>query len=126
MDNKMKVLIVEDVKIAQIAARLVLEQIGDFTIDIAGDGMQALQLASQTKYDLIFMDIGLPDMNGFETTEKIRALKHYKDIPIVALTAHDEESYRKQAVVSGMNDFLEKPLTLEKASLIFEQLCSLP
>lgn len=114
------VLVVEDIPIAQIAARFVLEQISGIKIDIANNGAHALTLATQTQYDLIFMDIGLPDIDGFEVTKKLRSMANYTHTPIIALTAHDEDSYKKRAAEVGMNDFLEKPLTEEKSKAIFD------
>ena len=121
-----KVLIVEDAKIAQKVAQHVLEKLG-CTVDVADDGMQALELVHNTQYHLIFMDLGLPNnFDGFLVTQAIRQIDNYQTVPIVALTAHIEEHHRVRATQVGMNDFLLKPLSLEKAQVILEKNALLP
>lgn len=121
MTLKTKVLIVEDAKIAQKVAQRVLEHL-DCDVNVAEDGMQALQLANKTQYDLIFMDLGLPNnFDGFQVTEAIRLIDGYQTVFIVALTAHVEDSYKERAAKVGMDDFLIKPLSEEKAKAILEK-----
>lgn len=110
-----KVLVVEDAKIAQKIAQHLLEQLG-CGVDIAENGKQALQLVHTIKYDLILMDLGLgDDFNGFQVTEAIRKIVYYQKVPIVMLTAHIEEHHKTRAHQMGMDDFLLKPLSKEKA-----------
>ncbi len=119
-----KVLIVEDVKVAQRMVVLILEQL-NCDVDTADDGASAIDRAKQCRYDLIFMDLGLPDMDGIEVTETIRALESAEQkspTPVVALTAHTAEAYRDRCTAVGINDFLEKPLTVETAKAVLNKL----
>jgi CheY-like chemotaxis protein len=103
----MKVLLVEDLPLAAKIARFIL---GDLQceVDVATNGEQAVEKASHGGYDVIFMDVGLPDATGFEITARLRAMKN--KTPIYALTAHTDRDHRAQAVAVGMTGFLTKPL----------------
>lgn len=116
----MKVLLVEDAKVAQMVIESMLKTF-PYDIAVADDGEQAIKILTETKYDLVFMDLGLPGMNGFEATKKIRMINGYEKLPIIALTAHCEDDYRKHALEIGMDDFVEKPLTIDKAQAVFER-----
>lgn len=120
--DQLRVLVVEDNKLAQLAATHQLEQIG-CAVDIAGNGEDGLSLAMTNHYDLIFMDIGLPDKSGCEVTAEIRKWEKDKGkhTPIVALTAHVDKSNRQECLVVGMEDVLTKPLDAQKAQEVFEK-----
>jgi len=111
-----KVLLVEDNDLAQETAKYQLELL-DCTVEIAETGEKALNLVKKNKYDLIFMDIGLPGKSGIETTVKIRKFEKNKDkhTPIIALTAHIDKDNKKVCLDSGMEDVLTKPLHAQKA-----------
>ena len=107
-----RVLLVEDTPIAQKAATLRLQEMGCI-VEVAKTGKQALKKIRNQHFDIIYMDIGLPDITGIEATKEIRAwqLKHQqKPIPIIALTAHIDEQDAKLCIAAGMNDVLHKPL----------------
>jgi two-component system aerobic respiration control sensor histidine kinase ArcB len=113
MKDQIKVLVVEDHDVAQRMARLILDGLG-CDLHIAGSGAEALALFEQHHYDLIFMDIGLPDMDGLTVTATIRTRENKANpTPIVGLTAHSNEKMRRQAMEAGMDDFLPKPLMKE-------------
>lgn len=109
---KPRVLVVEDNTIAQIIAKAFLSQC-NCQVDIAIDGQSALSLWKQNEYDLIFMDIGLPDMDGYQVTHHIRVQEIAKNhhTPIIALTAHIGEENKQQCIDSGMNAVISKPIT---------------
>ncbi len=93
--------------------RLVCELLKDLNVDAesASSGEEAIDLCAKTKYSLVLMDIQMPGLNGFETTERIR--KEEADgsrTPIVALTAHAVEEEKSMLLMSGMDDFLSKPI----------------
>lgn len=119
-----KVLVVEDYDIAQKMIVLILEML-NCQVDKASDGKSAIELAKKNRYHLIFMDIGLPDMDGDRVVREIREYEaskpQLKVTPIVALTAHSEQSYRDRCAAVKVDDFLEKPLTLDTARLILEK-----
>ncbi len=103
----------EDNKINQMIAEAILTKAG-FEIDIAEDGQIAVQKLSDAPagtYDVILMDIQMPNMDGYEATETIRKMddKDKANIPIVAVTANAFEEDRKHALNSGMNGHLAKP-----------------
>lgn len=110
------ILVVEDNIIAQTVILSLLTRLS-CQVDLASNGIEAIALYNQKQYDLIFMDIGLGEgMNGFEITRFIRSQsKPNHHIPIIALTAHAGESYRKQCIESGMDEVMTKPLTQSQA-----------
>ncbi|PIR10208.1 MAG: hypothetical protein COV52_09625 [Gammaproteobacteria bacterium CG11_big_fil_rev_8_21_14_0_20_46_22] len=120
--SKLRVLVVEDHKLAQKMAVMAIEQLGCM-VDTADTGAEAITQFKQHRYDFIFMDLGLPDMDGYTVTETIRGLeeKLHQHTPIVALTAHVEEEFRENAKRAGMDDFLSKPLTTDKAEAVLDQ-----
>lgn len=103
----MKVLLVEDLPLAAKIARYILADL-NCDVDVASNGADALIKAKTNRYDLIFMDVGLPDATGFEVTQRIRSAGI--TTAIYALTAHTDGEHRSQAVKSGMTGFLTKPL----------------
>jgi len=118
MDGSKKcILLVEDNKLAQKMAAMALKSLG-CEIHTANTGAEAITQFKARSYDLIFMDLGLPDMDGYTVTETIRELekKRQTRTPIVALTAHTEDEFRQNAKKAGMDDFLAKPLTKAKAA----------
>ncbi len=108
---KLKVLYVEDVSTNQF---LIEEILGDWGVKVimASDGFEALELIKDKSYDLILMDIQMPGIDGLETTRRIRALndKYFQNIPILALTASTTEATRDEVFLSGMQDFVLKPI----------------
>ena len=113
--NKIAVLLVEDNKIAQLAASSLLEDNG-FSTDVVGTGQAALDTLAKHHYDLILLDIGLPDIDGYTVIQQIRNTekeKNSKHIPIIVLSAHVDESCEEkyQHMVDGC---IVKPLILEK------------
>ncbi len=80
----------------------------------AASGEEAIRLLGRQLYDVVIMDILMPGMNGFETTECIRKMKRYADLPVIGLSANDSASEKKQGEVAGMNDYLVKPVIPKK------------
>lgn len=114
---KHRILVVEDNIIAQTVAKAILTKLS-CQVDIAGDGQAAIHLWEQNKYDLIFMDIGLPDMDGYQVTHHIRAqeITENHHTPIIALTAHVGEENKQRCIESGMNAVISKPLSQKSCS----------
>ncbi|AXT53747.1 response regulator [Aquimarina sp. BL5] len=107
------ILIVEDNKINQIVTQNVLKTKG-FNSEIADDGLIAIEMVKENRYDLILMDLNMPNMGGMESTKVIREFN--PDVPIVALTASDTQD-TVEAILnpdSGFNDFLRKPYKNEE------------
>jgi PAS domain S-box-containing protein len=111
-----RILVVEDNAVNQKLIRRMLGQLGRET-EVVEDGQACLDACAQRNFDLIFMDIQMPGMDGFETTRRLRALGNRAWI--VALTAHVMSEDRERAMESGMNDFLSKPVRLEALEDVF-------
>lgn len=121
--NSYQVLLVEDDNLAQTVAKQKLSAQG-CNIEVASTGNEALKLAKNKRYDLIFMDIGLPDISGIEVTRKIRGKKEHINYhtPIIALTAHLDEKDVALHNEAGINSVLVKPLMKETAKQIIDSL----
>lgn len=105
------VLMVEDVEDARYYMRLELEHLGYVVIE-AGDGAQAVEIALREQPDIILMDLILPVMNGLEATALIRNDKRMREVPIIAVTAHQETDFRAGAKASGFNAYVTKPIDI--------------
>jgi two-component system aerobic respiration control sensor histidine kinase ArcB len=126
MQTNINVLLVEDNLIAQTVAEMILTGLG-CKVQVAVDGEQALEMfkANKKAYDFIFMDLGLPGISGLDVTKEIRKLEmHLLGVPIVALTANYDSSSTAICFAAGMNDFILKPLSKEKASAILTKFLS--
>ena len=106
-----KILLVEDNIINQELTREILNDIG-LNVDIAGNGQEALAQLKTSSYDIILMDVQMPVMSGPEATVVIRETPQWKDVPIVAMTAHDTSRDRQECIKAGMNDYITKPLDI--------------
>ncbi len=106
------ILIVEDIEANQKVAQRLFKKLGH-QIDIADNGFKALELLEKRKYKLVFMDIQMPGMNGFETTKKIIDIYGMDRPIIIALTANALTSDRDLCLKNGMDDYLVKPILLD-------------
>ena len=102
-------LLVEDNPVIQEVAHELLKDVG-LVVDIADNGRQAVDLARLRHYDLVLMDIQMPEMDGLEATRAIRRLTDWKDIPILALSAAAFADDRRACLAAGINDFVAKPV----------------
>lgn len=105
------ILLAEDDEISATLAQMMMESIGLHVL-VASDGGKALEMASKTRFDLIFMDGWMPVMNGLEVTRELRSSADHAsfDVPIIALTANASETDSADCIEAGMNDFMTKPL----------------
>jgi CheY-like chemotaxis protein len=105
-----RALVVEDNIINQKVAALILEKIG-WTVLVANDGREALELLDHGPVDVVFMDAQMPVMDGFEATAEIRKREGDKrHTPIIAITAHVMAGDREKCLEAGMDDYVSKPL----------------
>src|SRR5205085_3049742 len=104
-----RILLVEDNDINQQVAKELLEDAG-LVVDVAENGRAALDRIGEHKYDLVFMDMQMPVMDGVTATHRIRAVRHLDAMPVVAMTANAMEHDRRKCLDAGMNDFLVKPI----------------
>ena len=103
------ILVAEDNLVNQKIATKILEAAGH-RVEIADNGRRAVELAAQKNFDLILMDIQMPEMSGEQATEHIRALAHGSSIPIIALTAHSDVGDKERYLSVGMDGYMPKPI----------------
>lgn len=115
--KKGRILLVEDHSMAANIAKTILTGL-DCHVDTVDSGNAAIDMIREHPYDLIFMDVGLPDIDGCEVTRRIRIVESGQDfrVPIIALTAHVDSENKQKCIDAGMNAVLSKPLLKEKAS----------
>ena len=110
-----RVLVVEDQPINQEVIREVLEEVG-VVVTLADDGLAAVAAVAGTTvpFDVVFMDIQMPNLDGYQTTRQIRERWPANQLPIIAMTAHAQEEERDRCRAAGMNDHLVKPVNPER------------
>ncbi|MEO5348036.1 MAG: ATP-binding protein [Magnetococcus sp. YQC-3] len=107
-----RLLLVEDQPINQEVAREILHSVG-ITVEVAGSGQEALHWLEIARFDGVLMDLQMPEMDGYETTRRIRANPAWIQLPIIAMTAHAIVSEREKCLIVGMNDHVAKPIDAE-------------
>jgi CheY-like chemotaxis protein len=105
----LKVLLVEDFEDTRLVMRLQLEDTG-FIVFEAENGQVAVEIAIREKPDVILMDLTLPLMDGFAATKLIRQNAELKNVPVIAITAHQEDDFRSDAKASGFDAYVTKPI----------------
>ncbi len=108
-----KVLLAEDNEVNQLVASRILKNAG-LVVEIAGNGREAIEMLQKKKYDLVLMDIQMPEMDGITATKKIREMPQFKNLPILAMTAHAMSGDRELSLKAGMNDHINKPINLQE------------
>ena len=118
------VLVVEDSSIIQDIAKTMLESCG-LKVDIADNGLRAVEAISKTFYDLVFMDCQMPEMDGYEATKAIREMERNspaeRHMPIVAMTAHAMQGDRETCIAAGMDDYLSKPFKKDQFLMVLSR-----
>ena len=114
-----RVLLAEDNLVNQQVAVAMLVKRGH-EVHVAGNGREAVDAITQREYDVVLMDIQMPEMDGFEATHAIRALPKGKDLPIVGLTAHALSGERERCLSHGMTDYLAKPFKAHELFALVE------
>lgn len=108
-----RILLVEDNEINRHLAKEMLENAG-LVVTTANNGKEAVSLVKESSFDLVFMDVQMPVMDGLKATECIRKDDTFKDLPIIAMTAHAMSSDKKKSISTGMNDHISKPYNSEQ------------
>ncbi len=118
---QLRLLVVDDVLVNLLVVEKMLDGLG-YHVDTAGNGKEAIKAVQSRDYDLIFMDIQMPTMDGLEATRKIRALGvESSSIPIIAITANSQESDLDACIAAGMNDFIVKPFVKKQLVTLLER-----
>jgi len=108
------IIIVEDNKINMLLAKTIIKKnIPKAIIHECNNGIEAVELSKKMLSNLIFMDVQMPLMNGYEATKEIRKLKGYKKTPIIALTAGTIVGEKEKCIEAGMDDYITKPIVQE-------------
>lgn len=108
-----RVLLAEDEPINQELVAVLLEDLG-LQVDQVSDGLQAVDAATRQPYELIFMDMQMPRMNGLEASRAIRRDGPNRHTPIIALTANAFDEDRQRCLDAGMSDFVTKPMAADQ------------
>ncbi len=107
-----RILIAEDNEINQEVAKEILEGAGA-RVEIAWNGKEAVKAVHEKEFDAVLMDIQMPEMDGYEATRIIRSDARFKDLPIIAMTAHAMAGDREKCLNAGMNDHVPKPINIK-------------
>ena len=108
-----RLLLAEDDLMTQVMVQELLGETIGFSVDLARDGVQAVELARSNDYALVLMDIQMPAMDGIEATQRIRQIPDRARLPIIAMTANARAEERSRCLAAGMNDFISKPVDPE-------------
>jgi len=108
-----RILLVEDHELNRYILSKLLIKMG-FAVEVAQNGVEAIEKSKLGGFNVILMDMRLPDMNGWEVTEIIKSDPQLQDIPIIGLSAYDEGDAREQALTFGCDDYDTKPIVLER------------
>lgn len=122
MEN-IKALIVDDSEINQLILNKMLTVLG-VRSDVALSGKEALEKIHAQTYNLVFMDVQMPEMDGYQTTQLIRSTHTAKDLPIIAVTANADSQDKARCLSAGMNAYLSKPVRQSDLATIMDSLNS--
>ncbi|HER08756.1 MAG TPA: response regulator [Bacteroides sp.] len=121
LPTELAILVAEDNLINQKVAQSIFKNIG-YEIDIARNGREAVVLMEEKSYDVVFMDLLMPEMDGYQATEEIRRTGH--TLPIVAMSADEDDHTREAAFRAGMNEYVSKPARVENIKQLLIKLFS--
>ena len=115
-----KILVVDDDELVLIAIRELLSPLG-FSVTIISNGPGALEKVSSDRFDLIILDVIMPEMDGFEVCQRIRKMDSYGETPILMLTAKSEEADKERGMEAGANLYLPKPIAPRRLIALVEE-----
>jgi CheY-like chemotaxis protein len=121
--RKLRILVAEDGMVNQRLAVSMLQKMGH-TVMIAGSGKEALDIYEQNPFEVIFMDVQMPEMNGLEATRRIRSMEKgsASHIPIIAMTAQAMSGDRERCLAAGMDDYVDKPVSSKTLAAALERI----
>jgi two-component system, sensor histidine kinase and response regulator len=120
--NHLRILLVEDNAVNQVLAVRLLEKRGH-TVAVAGNGKEGLAALEEQSFDLVLMDVQMPEMDGFEATTAIREKEKTSGnhLPVIAMTAHAMVGDRERCLEAGMDDYITKPIRVEELSELLKR-----
>ncbi|HOM01373.1 MAG TPA: PAS domain S-box protein [Acetivibrio sp.] len=121
-ERKLNILLAEDDKVNQRVIAGMLKK-GQYSLTIAENGFEAIKLFEENEFDLILMDIQMPQMDGIEATKRIRKMEEgtFRHIPIIAVTAHAFQNEREKFLEAGMDDFIPKPFSFDNVYAVINR-----
>lgn len=111
--GQLRILVAEDNRVNQAVIKGLLSRCGH-QVELAGNGLEAVEKAQQSRYDLVLMDIQMPEMDGLEATRRLRSIDSCADLLIIGLSANAMQDDHRTALEAGMNDYLTKPVDIRK------------
>ncbi len=115
-----KILVVDDDELVVIAIQELLTPLG-FQVETASNGPGALEKTSRERYDLVILDVIMPELDGVEVCRRIRRIDSYASVPILMLTAKSEEEDRQRGTEAGANLYLSKPISPRRLIALVEE-----
>ncbi len=123
--KKSKILLADDDPSGQKLMKHILDRMG-YEVELAEHGIKVLELLEKSSFDVVLMDMEMPKMDGFTATKKIREQDKYKELPIIALTAHAMKEHKQKTLNAGCTDYISKPIDQEKLSKLLDKYISKP
>lgn len=123
-NSSLQILLVEDNSINQKVALSMLQKLG-YSADVASNGLQAIKLLQQLSYDIILMDIQMPEIDGLETTHLIRQKWPNQPHYIIAMTANAMQDDKDMCLAAGMNDYISKPVSIKQLEAVLKHASSI-
>ena len=117
------VLLVEDTEDNRFMMRRLLEMSG-FRVSEATNGAEAVRTAQAERPEIILMDLSLPVVDGLAATRRIRQLRDFRDVPIIAVSAHDSADFHTEALAAGCNAYITKPIDFTELEDLIRRLTS--
>jgi CheY-like chemotaxis protein len=118
-----KILVVEDFEDSRFSLCRLLEMSGH-SVEEATDGHMAVELAVREQPDLVLMDLSLPGIDGIQATERIRRTEGIRQMPIVAVSAHDTAQFHEKAIDAGCNAYITKPMDFDELEALIARFVS--
>jgi CheY-like chemotaxis protein len=120
---KKKILVVDDDDLVLMAIQELLAPMG-FSVTTCPSGAEALEKVNQDRFDLIILDVIMPEMDGYEVCQKIRRMESYAETPIMMLTAKSGEEDKQRGMEVGANLYLSKPISPKRLTALVEEALS--
>ena len=122
-ERGLRALVVEDFQTMRKAVAKILQSL-NMTVLEAGNGLEALDLLDREAVDVVFTDLVMPEMDGFELCEEIRRRPHVRHVPVIVISTHRDAQYVVRALRTGADDYLTKPFTAPLAERVLERAMS--